>query len=550
VHDRARDRLPELLLAGGILASAVLLLVLQSRLTFLLDDWDFLIQRRGFDAHVVFDPHNEHISVLPVLIYKGIQAGIGMESLLPYAVVSTGLFLISVVLLFVILRRAVGSWLALAGVVPLLVFGSASEDLLTPFQMGYFGSVAAGLGALLALDWEDRRGDPLACVLLVVSLCFSSVGLPFLAGVAVWILIHPDRRRRIYVVAVPAVLYGLWWIGWGHTAKTSVTFNNLATSPSYVLDGFASSLSSLLGLATPRDEQAITALDWGRPLLVGAVALAVFALRRTGRISDRLLVALAIGLSFWFLASLNSSSVRAPTVSRYQFVGAVIILLIAAELARGTRLPTRGVAIALAVAAVSALSNAEFLHNQYSVQRAASVQVRGDLAGLELAADRVSPTFVLTPENSGFQYFGQVVAGPFLSAADSYGSPGYSIADLPSAPDSAKTAADRVAAAAEGIALHPSRAARSPGCRSVSLASTGKQVATLGPGHSILRNSGGTPVRAFLARYSTLVSVDLGEIGAGRTVALAIPRDRSDVPWRLALMGPGRVTLCGAAAGT
>ena len=37
MYDRARDRLPELLLAGGILASAVLLLVLQSRLTFLLD---------------------------------------------------------------------------------------------------------------------------------------------------------------------------------------------------------------------------------------------------------------------------------------------------------------------------------------------------------------------------------------------------------------------------------------------------------------------------------------------------------------------------------
>ena len=547
MYERARDRLPELLLAAGLLASGALLLVLQSRLSFLLDDWDFLIQRPGFSAHVVFDPHNEHISVLPVLIYKGIQAAIGMESLLPYAVVSTALFLSSIVLLFLILRRAVGSWLALAGVVPLLVFGSASEDLLTPFQMGYFGSVAAGLGALLALDWEDRRADPLACLLLVVSICFSSVGLPFVVGAGVWILIRPDRWRRIYVVVVPAALYALWWLGWGHTAKTSVTFNNFATSPSYVLDGFASSLSSLLGLATPRDEQPITALDWGRPLLVAAVALAVFALRRTGRISDRLLVALVIGLSFWFLASLNSTAVRAPTVSRYQFVGAVMLLLIAAELARGTRLPTRGVAIALAVAAASALSNADYLHNQYTAQRAASVLVRGDLAGLEIAADRVSPGFVLTPENSGFQYFGQVVAGPFLSAAGSYGSPGYGIGDLPGAPDSAKTAADRVAAAADGIALRP--AAAPPGaCRDVPLASEGVQVATLGPSRSVIRNLGRTPVHAYLARYATLVSVDLGEIRPRSAVALDIPSDRSGVPWRLALTGPGRVALCGAAA--
>jgi hypothetical protein len=548
VYRRARDRLPELLLAAAVAASGALLLVLTSRLTFLLDDWDFLIHRRGFDAHVVLDPHNEHISVLPVLIYKGIQATIGMESLLPYAVVSTGLFLLAVVLLFVILRRAVGAWLALAGVLPLLVFGSASEDLLTPFQLGYFGSVAAGLGALLALERRDGRTDAGACGLLVVSLCFSSVGLPFVAGAAVWILLGPDRWRRLYVVALPAALYLIWWLGWGHTAKTAVTFSNFATSPSYVLDGFASSLSSLLGLASPRDEMpTLTSLDWGRPLLVAAIALAVFALRRVGRISDRLLVALAIGLSFWFLASLNSSSVRAPTVSRYQFVGAVMILLIAAELARGARLPTRGVAIALGIAAASALSNASFLHNQYTAQRGASVVVRGNLAGLEIAADRVSPDFRLTPQNSGFQYFGQVDAGSFLSAADKFGSPGYGLDELPGAPDAAKAAADRVAAAADGVRLRPAPG-QARGCRGVPLPSTGIQVATLGPSRSLIRNLGKAPVHAFLARYSALVSVDLGEIAPGSGVALAIPPDRSDVPWRLALMGPGRVSLCGAAA--
>jgi hypothetical protein len=52
-----------------------------------------------------------------------------MESLFPYAVVSTVSFLGSVVLLFLYLRRRVDHWLALAGVLPVLFMGTASEVL-------------------------------------------------------------------------------------------------------------------------------------------------------------------------------------------------------------------------------------------------------------------------------------------------------------------------------------------------------------------------------------------------------------------------------------
>jgi hypothetical protein len=58
-----RDRLgrvattPVWLLAGGMAVSAALLLALGSRLTFLLDDWEFLLYRPGFTAHAILDPH-------------------------------------------------------------------------------------------------------------------------------------------------------------------------------------------------------------------------------------------------------------------------------------------------------------------------------------------------------------------------------------------------------------------------------------------------------------------------------------------------------------
>jgi hypothetical protein len=59
------------LLAGAMSVSAVLLLVWGSKLTFLLDDWEFLLYRPGFGAHSILAPHGEHISAAPVLIYKG-----------------------------------------------------------------------------------------------------------------------------------------------------------------------------------------------------------------------------------------------------------------------------------------------------------------------------------------------------------------------------------------------------------------------------------------------------------------------------------------------
>ena len=549
---RYRDSVPTILLIAAMAVSAAVLLYFTSKLTFLLDDWDFLLHRRGVSPGVFLDPHNEHISVAPVLVYKAIQAGIGMESLLPYAVASTAVFLTGVALLFTYLQRRVGGWLALAAVAPILFFGSAAEDLLTPFQIGYFGSVACGIGMLLAFDREDDRGDLLACVLLVGSLTFSSLGLPFLAGAAVQTAIGRDRRRRAYVVLVPAALYAIWWLGWGHTAKNDFTFGNLATSPSYVLDGFASSLSSLLGLASPRDEMAVVSVDWGRPLLVGALVIVAVRLRRLGRVPDRLWVVAVIAIAFWFLAGLSATQdFRAPTVSRYQFVGAVLILLIAAELARGLRPGTRVVVIALALAGAATLSNFDYLHGAYVNQKYASAVVRGDLAGLDITADRVLPGFYLNPRNSNFQYFREIDAGSYISATEKFGSPAYDTQELLSAPQPARLAADMVTAAALGIRLYRGVAPpRSASCRVVDALPAGTPAAELGPGAYFLRNRSPQSADIHLARYSDAVSVGLGQMRPGVEAALRIPADRSQQLWRLVLQnagpGPGRFSLCSA----
>ena len=218
----ADPRLPTVLLGAAAVVSAVLLVVLNSKLTFFIDDWEVLLHRRGLSLDVFMEPHAGHPAIGLAALYKAILVTFGMSSLTPYAVASTLVFVLSVVLLYVWMRRRVGAWLALAGALPILFLGAAYEDLLTPFQVGYFAPVACGLAALLALERGRPRDPLLCCALLVVGLSFQTIGLAFVAGVAVALAFDGELRRRAWVPIVPVVLYGLWYLGWGHTRRDPV----------------------------------------------------------------------------------------------------------------------------------------------------------------------------------------------------------------------------------------------------------------------------------------------------------------------------------------
>jgi hypothetical protein len=101
---------PRKLFALAATASGLLLIAWQSKLSFMADDWDFLLNRRGLSLDVLLRPHVDHIVVGPVAVYKAIQSTIGMEKLFPYALVSTAFFLASVVVLFIYLRRRAGAF--------------------------------------------------------------------------------------------------------------------------------------------------------------------------------------------------------------------------------------------------------------------------------------------------------------------------------------------------------------------------------------------------------------------------------------------------------
>jgi uncharacterized membrane protein len=553
-----------ILLGLGLAASGALLLAWQSHLTFLIDDWDLLLPRRGFNAHVLFHPHANHLIVGPVLVYKAIQATIGMDSIVPYAAAAIACFLVSVLLLFIYLSRRVGDWIALAAVLPILVMGTAYEDLLTAFQMNYFGSVAFGLGALLAIERRDRRGDVIACVLLVASLAFAEIALAFAAGALVAIVLQRGPLRRCWVIAVPAVLYSVWYLIYEAGEPSFFSWHNVALSPAYVVDGFASSLGSLFGLGTPILFSGDGGLPWGRPLLLAAIAGATFLLLRR-RTNSRvlILVPLAVALVFWLLTAANFQSGRPPTASRYQYVGAVFVLLIAGQVAAGWRPRWRAILLAFAVSIAAAAGNLSTLHDGYRSLAASSVTVRGGLGGLEIAADHVSPDFVLTAQNSNFNYFTLVRAGPYLSASEKFGSPAYSETELASAPESAREAADKVMAAALPISLRPGgvqgasggappRIVSPPGasvsargsCATVRGVEGAAPVLLLSPGGVLLQAGGRAQHDLGLRRFADSFAVSIGRLRGA--ASLVVPTDRSSRPWQLQIAGSGPVTACTA----
>jgi hypothetical protein len=565
--DLLTARNARILLGLAMAASGVLLLVWQSRLTFLIDDWDLLLSRRGFNAHALLDPHANHLIVGPTLVYKAIQATFGMSSIFPYAAAAIICFLASVLLLFIFLSRRVGDWIALAAVLLVLFMGTAYEDLLTAFQINYFASVALGIGALLAIERRDRRGDVIACVLLVASLAFAEIALAFAVGVLVAIVLQRGPLRRVWTVAVPAGLYAIWYFSFGSPyshVPSNFSTHNLATSPPYVLDGFASSIAGLLGLAPPPEFTGRTheLLSWGRPLLVAAiVAGTAVVIRLRSQARGWVLVTLAVALSFWLLTAANTGLGRSPDTSRYLYVGGVFVLMIAGELAAGWRPGWRGIVAALAVALVAVLGNLVILHDGYRSLRAETVVVRGGLGGLEIAADRVNPNLTLTPENSTFEYVDQVIAGPYLSASAKFGSPAYSESELASAPESARVAADKVMAAALPISLRPGgvqpplggappRVVGSPNthssvqgsCVTVSGVAAAAPILALPPGGAILKAPGETPHALLLRRFASGFRASAGTLRGA--ASLLIPTDRSSRPWQLQVGGDGPITAC------
>lgn len=535
-------RLPWVLLGVAMFVSGLLLLSLTSGITFVTDEWDLLLLRQSWVPGSFLDPFNEHMVMVPAAIYKVLQAIFGMGSPRPMQVTSILLFLTSCLLLFVWLRSRVGDWVALLMTILIVFLGAAFEDLVWSFQMGVFGSVAAGLGALVALDRDDRKGDYWATGLLVLSLAFGSAGIPFLAGAAAeWALNPRERRRRLLVPAVPVLFFVVWWLGWGHTADSSFSLAKIVDIPRYTFEAGGAGMTSIAGLATgDGSEPDQPNLIWGELMLIALFGFGVWRIRRNG-LSKGLLVAGAIAVSYFALAAMNVNETRLPTSSRFQLTSALFLMLVFAELFKGIKPKVPALLATSFLCLLAVLGGVDLMRNEVETRwDPASNYTRASLTAVETADGAVMPDYQL---NLGF--YRQVPIDDYRKAEGRFGSPSFTETELMQMDPYVRSSADSTLITAIGIELSGLAPAPSQGkCETRPVPADSPQQFSTSPVPLTIFNPGSEELPVSLVRFGDPPGATLGSVLPGSRAWLSLPPDGSNRPWQVTLAGDGRIRSC------
>jgi hypothetical protein len=507
-----------------------------------------LVHFAPFSPEYLLAPFNGHLPLGGRFVYELVFATVGAKYT-AFVLINIASLFACVALTFELIRRRVGNVAALAPCIVLLFLGFAREQLLWPLDFNTAASLAAGLGAVLVLQREDRRGDILACLLLALSIAMIELGLSFALGIAIWLAIsrRRDALRRAWIVVLPLVLYAAWYL-WARKFDQSETHaGNIHLIPETFLHGAAAVFGALTGTNPIQAGTYVGSVTWfGRALAVAAaVALLV---RLWGRSLPRTIwVWLFVLGSYWALLAIAA---RPAEGTRYTLVAAVLVVLIAADMVR--RRVSNGVAVALLVLAAVALPanvvqltegrDGDTLHHDPPVSSA-------EFAMLELAREHVAPDYFVTgdprvAEVGGGLYIG-IPAGAYLDAAAHNGSIAYSLDELRERDEDLRLIADAALVGADGIAAEPAAPpTRQAECRSVAVPPGAESATfTVAPGKTMLRPKGGSQTGLWLARFADSPrSVGIDYLSPDRWSEIVIPPDEAPDPWRVTVDGP--VTAC------
>ena len=539
------------LLAAALALGAALMLVAGTGLSFSGDELFYfarLVDREGVIApyegaglEYLLAPHNGHLQLTGKLVYELVFGVAGADYTVLRAIEVLGV-LLCVVAFFLLAKRRVGGLGALAGSVWLLLFGSAWEVMLWPFDMHTVYALAAGLGALLVLEREGRHADPVACALLCASVLTIELGLSFALGVGASILARHDRWRRLWVVAVPVALYASWR-AWASSFEQPSTFLGLSGLPESLAGSLSAVLASLFGLnpyGAGVYPYAVGLHFWGAALAIIALAALGWRLIRggAGRSTG---VLLAVLLGYWSSIALGG---RPPDSSRYLFAGALLVLLVAADLARGRRLSRLVIATLFVLIAVAVPANVGKLRDGRHALLADAWLSRSGYAMLELAGEGVDPSYAPSTDEQAtgvgpVPFFG-LEAGTYLAAMERVGSLAYPLEEVERQVAPVRMVADVVLVNALELRLR-APAPPLPRCRPVPLASgTSFEIP---PAGALLRSRVERQLTLRLARFAPeSPSASVGALPSREWRLLEIPPDGAEAPWRGLADGP--LELC------
>jgi hypothetical protein len=548
-----RGNLAWLVLGAAMCVSATWMMIAGNGLSFTNDDLFYYaqyvvygtsdIRPSGGGVEYFFAPSNGHLQLLGKLFYHGLFETFGANYAVFRAANVAGL-MACVGLFFALARRRVGPWVALVPCLSLLFLGYAWEAFIWAFDLHTTYALALGLGAILALQRDDRRGDIAACILLTLSIAMIELGLAVAVGIAVSMLLRPDRWRRIWIFLIPIALYACWWVWAAKFDQPAVELANVKLIPQTVTDALAAIAGSVTGLNPTGEgvfEPLVGVTGWGSALAALATVALVWRISR-GVVPRTLWIFLAIVLAYWVLIAIGG---RAPDSSRYIFAGTLLVFLVAADALAGARLPTIAVLAALAVVALAIPPNVAKLYDGRGPQLDDATNSRIEYAMVDLVEGPIPPEYAPGKDKRvtdlGGVVFTPMGAGDYLEAAAHYGDIGMPLDELRGESQQRREIADASLVGALGLELEPAAPPAEPSACPSSLEGRPGSSVFFFPQRrgTLLGSRAERPIEVAVGRFGKGgPGLVLGKLGAGEWARLEFPPDVAPDRWFVVLDGP------------
>jgi len=442
-------------LFGLILVAGLTIWAWTPGMTILGDEWRYAewtategAIQRGFNPDV-----GKYAIPVPLVVYQGLFEVFGLDSYAPYRVMALVLLATVTVLLFVLVRRRLGSLLALPLTALVLFLGTSSEVVATSLRSPALISLAASLGALLLLERPGRLRDAWVPILLLVAVASHPGGLAFCAAAA--IIVFGDERgwrarfERSWIFAIPLVVFLVFLQPGADNREETVTLGErIAEAPGYLLEGVVGLVSHALGVSTDNllplgDLGGVDSpIGW---LFAIALSLGIVAAMILRKPFPTVLVAYATcALLLIGGALLAPGGTREPNLDRYVLPATVMLIATFAELVREPRwfqewssrrrrlvLSAGGALLAFAIA-----SNAATLELRAGRLSNAAINLRAEALGRDLARDLTPVSDAALDKDELQKLVGRnrmpLLPSDYYSVSDEYGSPAFTLGELES----------------------------------------------------------------------------------------------------------------------
>jgi hypothetical protein len=512
-------------------------MVLGRGLNFFYDEWNFVDSRSQSFWSSDLVSHNGHPVVVPFAIYRLAFAVVGIHHYWPYLLLVVMANVLCGWLLFLLLRRKIHPVMAAGAVTVLMLLGPAWQDLLWPFQIGFLGSMAGGLGALILLDRRRPGADGAALACLLVAVFSSGIGITMVAGITVELLWLRRDRVRIWVPLIAAATFTLWDLTKAR-GSVSVVVPSASNSARFIGQSVAGAVGTLVGRNS----------TVGSVLAIVIGVFVVTALVNRPSRCGRLAMAVVGGLTFWGLTLVTRGS--DPTASRYLYPGVVFVLLAVGELPglltpnrrgrpahsrdRGALAAITGIvlpAIVVVYAGLAIFWNSGQLRAGQGGLLEVAQTTRAELAAVELEGRALSPTF-----RPDVKYMPQLQTEPYLDAVAAYGSPADAPVSLARQPASVRTAVDAMLLRGLPMRLTPLPASTRPtGSCLESSTARGLEVHLPPTGVWITAAPTGDVRIAVRAYGSSFLPLPRATVLPGQTVRLRWTGGAQQIAWYIAL---------------